>query len=417
MTFSLAFWSALSRLTYTSLIFAFAAISGGAHAAPNCLTLEQFGGRADGVTDNASAWSAALSTIGQQNACIQLGPGIYRTSAAVNISLSPSSAQAISIFGMGPRTTTLYFSNATDGLTIWMNSISNGLNLSGMTISTGQFGGRTGINIVSPCFGTGPGVGNFGSGPQRLIDNIDLRGFDSLSSGDGLGNHFWATGLQIVNASFFNIRSVTIRGQRNISAPWGGGGTGILITGSGANCPALIYNITGADIERHQYGIVYGNAVQGVTVSQSNFVLNVADISCPSTSSNLEQLTVASSQFNPIWSSIVIDCPLNNVLISGNLFFANGAVNSMLLGGSSSRYVISANSFVQPDKTPTANGVNVNGTAQAGIISGNMFFGLSTGVILGAGSRNFSVQSNIYPSTLNKIGNIGAGNVIGGGTP
>lgn len=376
----------------------------------SCVTLEQYGGSGDGITDNSSAWSAAFTAIASGNGCIQLGVGTYKSSTAVNVSLSSSTSQSISIVGMGPRTTIVYFPSATDGFYVWMPTITNGFNLSGMTIATGQAGSSTGINISSPCFGTGPGQGNFGTGPQRLIDNVDFRGYDSLSSGTGVGNQYWAKGLQIVNSSFFNIRSITSYGPQSAS------GTGIFISGSGANCPALVYNINNANIQRQQTGIEYGNAVQGLNIIQSNFVLNGTDIACPSSSANVLQLTVSASQFDTTGSSIVIGCSLNDVLIQGNLFFAQGAVNSVILSGGSGRFTITGNDFVQ-EGSGGGNGVNVLGTASNGIISGNTFFGLSTGVILGAGSRSFSVQANNYPSTTTKVGNAGSGNVIGGGTP
>lgn len=385
-------------------------VSDRANAAATCTTLEQFGGSGNGTTDNSSAWTAALSAIGTTNGCIQLGPGTYRSSTAVNITLSSTASQSISLFGMGPRTTTVYFPNATDGFVVSLPLITNGFNFSGMTIATGQTGGRIGLNITSPCFGTGPGTGNFGTGPQRLIDNVDFRGNDSLTSTNGLGNQYWSTGLQIINASFFNIRALTSYGPQSTA------GSGVVVTGSGANCGALIYNINGANIQRQQTGIQYGNAVQGVTVAQSNFVLNTTDISCPSTSSNLDQLTIASSQFDTTGTSISISCPLNDVIISGNLFFLQGMINSIVLSGSSGRYAITGNNFVQQGGG-SGNGINVFGAANAGIISGNLFSGLSTGVILGSSSQNFSVQANVYPSTTTKVGNAGTGNVVGGGTP
>jgi hypothetical protein len=408
----------LLLVALSTLLAAFG-FGGVAMAAP-CVTLEAYGGSGNGTTDNSAAWSSALAAIGTSNGCIQLGSGTYKSTTAVNISLSSTTSQSISITGAGPRTTVLYFPNATDGIVVAMPVPTNGLNIVGMTIATGQIGGRGGLVINSPCFGTAPGVANFGTGPQRLIDNVDFRGFDSLGSSTGLGAQYWGWGLIINNASFFNMRSITAYGPE-FAVPTGG--TGILIQGSGDNCASAIFNVSQGNFQRLATGVMYGNAVQGVNITQSNFTDNVTDFACPPTSKQVVQLTLSGNQFDNgrvtgSTGSVVIGCPLSDVMIAGNLFYAEGAINNIILSGSSYRYAISGNNFVQqPINSQRGNAINALGTVTHGIISGNQFSDYSTGVLLGSGASYFSVQGNNYTGTTTPVANLGTNNIIGGGTP
>lgn len=404
-----------------SVLFATFGFAGIAAAAP-CVTLEAFGGSGNGTTDNSAAWSSALAAIGTSNGCIQLGSGTYKSTTAVNISLSSTTNQSISITGAGPRTTVLYFPNATDGIVVAMQAATNGLSIVGMTIATGQTGGRTGLVINAPCSAkpTDPNKVNFGTGPQRLIDNVDFRGFDSLSSSEGLGNQFWGWGLIVNNPSLFNMRSITAYGP---SVPVASGATGLLIQGAENICASAIFNLSQANFQRLSTGVVYGNAVQGLNITQSNFVDNFTDVACPSTSTNVLQLTLSGNQFDNgrlagSGGSVVIGCPLSDVMITGNLFYAQGAVNSIILSGNSYRFAISGNNFVQqPFNSMIGNGINVFGSATHGIISGNQFNDFSTGILLGSGSSYFSVQGNNYTGTVTPVTNLGTNNVVGGGTP
>lgn len=402
-----------------SALLATFGFAGTAAAAP-CVTLEAFGGSGNGTTDNSAAWSSALAAIGTSNGCIQLGSGTYKSTTAVNISLSSTTNQSISITGAGPRTTVLYFPNATDGIVVGMQGAANGLNIVGMTIATGQTGGRAGLVINAKCSSDPSGKVNFGTGPQRLIDNVDFRGFDSLSSSTGLGSQYWGWGLIISNPSLFNMRSITAYGPETAVAA---GATGLLIQGTGNSCASAIFNVSQGNFQRLSTGVVYGNAAQGLNITQSNFVDNFTDVACPSTSTNVLQLTLSGNQFDNgrlagSGGSVVIGCSLSDVMITGNLFYAQGAVNSVILSGGSYRFAISGNNFVQqPFNSMIGNGVNIFGSATHGIISGNQFNDFSTGVLLGSGSSYFSVQGNNYTGTVTPVTNLGTNNVVGGGTP
>lgn len=389
-------------------------------AAAPCVTLEAFGGSGNGTTDNSAAWSSALAAIGTSNGCIQLGSGTYKSTTAVNISLSSTTNQSISITGADPRTTVLYFPSATDGIVITMQGAANGLNIVGMTIATGQTGGRGGLVINAQCSLDASGNLNFGTGPQRLIDNVDFRGFDSVSSSKGLGHQYWGWGLLINNPSLFNIRSITVYGPETAVAT---GATGLLVQGSGDGCASAIFNVSQGNFQRLSTGVTYGNAVQGLNITQSNFVDNFTDVACPPTSHGGVQLTLSGNQFDNgrlvgSTGSVVIGCAVSDVIITGNLFYAQGAVNSVILSGGSYRYAINGNNFVQnPVNSLMGNGVNVSGVATHGIISGNQFSDFSTGVLLGSGSSYFSVQGNNYTGTVTPVANLGTNNIIGGGTP
>lgn len=417
----LATFGDLRRLFLAMAILMSALVTVGEAQAAPCLTLEAYGGSGDGVTDNTAAWAAALSAIGTANGCIALGAGTYKSTTQVSVSMSAATAQSISINGAGPRTTVLYFPNPTDGLIISMPTPQNGVNLSNFSIATGQMGGRTALFINSPCFGgQSPGVANFGTGPQHLIDNVDLRGFDSLAASDGVGNQYWAYGIIINNASAFYMRAITMYGPRFPA------GTGILVQGSGPsgssdNCASAIFNVSQGNFQRLATAFQYGTAAQGVNIAQSNFVYNVTDIACPPTSKNNYQLTVSGSEFDnglftPNNGSIVLGCNLHDVMITGNLFYVQGATNSIILGGASSRFAITGNNFSQQG-AHSGNAINVLGAAIHGIISANNFDDLSTGVLLGSSATNWNVQSNQYNGVATPVTNLGSGNTIGGGTP
>jgi len=410
-----------ARVLALVMVMLSAAFWGGKAQAAQCVTLEAYGGSGNGTTDNSVAWSAALAAIGTSNGCVQLGAGTYMSSTQVTVSTSAATAQSITISGVGPRTTILYFPNATGGLVINMPTPQNGVHVSGITLATGQVGGQVGLFINSPCFGgQSPGVANFGTGPQHLIDNVDFRGFDSLSTSNGLGNDYWDYGIIINNASAFNMRAITMYGPNTPA------GTGILVQGAGANgtsdnCASAIFNISQGNFQRLGTAFLYGTAAQGVNITQSNFVYNRVDIACPPTSKNNYQLTVTGSEFDNGWftpnnGSIVIGCSLHDVMINGNLFYIQGATNSVILSGSSARFVITGNDFSQQGTTHVGNGVNVLGIAVHGMISGNSFDDLSTGVLLGSGSNSFNVQGNSYTNVSTPVTNQGTNNTVGGGS-
>jgi hypothetical protein len=87
-----------------------------------------------------------------------------------------------------------------------------------------------------------------------------------------------------------------------------------------ADDPSVVYNVSGATFNYLAKGIFYDQQVQGLTVSQSNFVGDEYGIYVPAGLSGLDQLTVQGSQFNCSSAGIYVGTYLSNTLFSANLF-------------------------------------------------------------------------------------------------
>jgi hypothetical protein len=159
--------------------------------------------------------------------------------------------------------------------------------------------------------------------------------------------------------------------------------------------------------------------VEGLTVSQSNFVGDDYGIYVPAKISGLDQLTVVGSQFNCATGGIYVGSSLSNTLFSSNLFIVPNTGTGIHL---QQAYLYSAtgNSFNvgSPAKGSIYPiGIEVGRTAGGGTITGNLFDNMVAAIILDRASTGANVQSNEYSNDSTMVKNLGTDNTVGGGSP
>jgi hypothetical protein len=185
-------------------------------------------------------------------------------------------------------------------------------------------------------------------------------------------------------------------------------GVGVVLLGS-AGDPSVVYNVTGATFNYLSKGIVYDRQVEGLTVSQSNFVGDDYGIYVPSGLSGLDQLTVLGNQFNCATGGIYVGSYLPNTLFSGNLFIVPNTGTGIRLDQA---YLYSAvgNSFNIGSSEKAASypvGISVGSTAGGGTITGNLFDNMVTAIVLERNSTGANVQSNEYSNDSTMVKNLG----------
>ncbi|KAE8757322.1 hypothetical protein FSO04_24180 [Paraburkholderia madseniana] len=360
-------------------------------AIPNIL---DFGGDNTGVSDNAVAFAAALAASPTDQAAIMFPPGTYAFASGISFTL-PNNSSEVSIFGCGSENTKLVWA-AGGGLTINFKNPSNSAHIRGLTLLTGTTATGNGLNFVQSS-----AVANPANSALSDITDVTIRGSDAYA-----GSKYWANGINLTSVSNVNFNGVTIVGTSTFL------GRGLIVSGSASAIP-VVFNFNGCTFNYLNVGAEYGAYSQGVTFNQCNFT--AANTGILTSGSNLAQLTVTGCQFNcnNVGINEAINVPGSQIV--GNLFIVpNTALGINLPAGG--MYSVSANNF-QGLSTANTNGIVVNNSTAAGIVTGNTFLGLTTGVNLQASCTNANVQSNAYTGCTNKVVNSGgASNTVGGGS-
>jgi nitrous oxidase accessory protein NosD len=219
----------------------------------------------------------------------------------------------------------------------------------------------------------------------------------------------------IVGVSNVNMTGLVVSGPGGEA--YASHGLGVVLEGS-VDDPAVVFNIGGATFNYLLKGVVYGNQVQGVTVSQSNFVGASYGIFIAPGLSGLDQLAVIGSQFNCALAGVYVGSYTSDTLFSSNLFIVPNTGTGMLL---EQAYLYSAvgNAFSGSPSFTASHpiGIEVGATVGGGTITGNVFDSMAVAVALEKGSTGANVQSNEYSNDPITVRNLGSGNRVGGGSP
>lgn len=445
----------------------------------SCTPIQQYGGAGDGVTDNTSAYNAFFTALSGANGCLAFPPGTYVFSAKNTKSLG--STQTVSFVGSGITTTTISFPTSTTGgfEFDYSSDLHNSVNFYGMTISSSQAGGGTGILLSNVNAETA-----FANAPPNIFRDLLFTGNDGP-----FGLHYWTNGVSEVSVSqihFDNVtnsainlgngvslQSNTITGTTNNSTANGNNtlhfastpagikvgmfvydtttpavgvyfvqsttsNTVVLTTniangpvGNGDSIvfqnPAVSYYFSECNFVNDLSGIVYGSGVQGVVVNGSNFE-GVGGIFVNTGEVGLDGLWVTASQFATTKWGITIASGLTDTAIIGSTFGTfdtAGLYPTILIQANTIPPTITGNTFFS-ESGGTNIGVDIGGGgSSAGIITGNIFRFLSTAIFLANTSSNINVQSNAYgPFVGTKVTNNGGAacpadathNCVGGGS-
>jgi hypothetical protein len=376
----------------------------GASAAPApCPNIEAYGGSPRSA-DNSAALRAALAAAAP-SLCASIPPGRFVFAAPVIVRLRPGAGSA-TLTGAGADVTELTWPGG-GGLAFSFVGPDNSVHIRDLALTTATVGQGTAL-VLDLAAGQG---GSPADNALSDIAGVTIRGADGYAVTD-----YWQTGIALRGVSNVNLTGL------NVTGPGGAGyashGQGLLIAGAAAT-PSVVFNVSGASFDYLQKGIVYGDYVQGLTVTQSNFTGDTYGIFVPANLQNLDQLAVSDSQFNCALAGVSVASYLSDTLFSSNLFIVPNTGVGISLAAA---YIYSAvgNAFNDGSARNTAThpiGIEIGPSSGGGSITGNLFNSMTTAILLDAGSSGANVQSNDYAGNTANVKDEGQGNKIGGGSP
>jgi hypothetical protein len=379
-----------------------AASTGFVAAHSPCPSILDFGGNKSGTVDNSSAFTAALSASPTGRVCVYFPAGKYLFSSTINYTF-PNNTSSITIVGAGSDVTELTFTLAGfPGIAVNYLGPLNSAHIRDMSITSQNAGGGTaGIYLNQ----TQTTIANPANTALTDITNVTIRGSDGYE-----GTNYFSEGVLVNSVSNINFINDFFAGGSSVQ------GVGVQL-GASSTALGVVYNFFGVTFDGYGNGIYYGAYIQGVSVMSSNF-LDVNGIVAPGGNlPGLDQLYVGGSQFNCISNGILLQSPMNAVMLIGNFFLVpSNGVGIQLQNYS--QFSILGNTF-NPAVLPITNATSIvigPYTASAGIISGNQSYKMTLAVNLQSGSQFVNVQSNSYSGNTTNVLNNGTNNTVGGGS-
>ena len=310
------------------------------------------------IADNTGATDVSAALLGGINAAIgaktplYIPGGTYKVSSRITYTF-PDATSQLTIIGDGQERTFLNWPSGAGGIQITFNAPTNSVALQGMTLTTGTTNGGDAIQLLQ----TATNLPAPGQSPQSTISKITVRGADGFAKTDYWTNCFHITGVSVINGDSLNCDG-------------SGAGTGVTVDGGSASLFPVIYNFSKLNFNALTFGMSLGNYVQGVTVTQSNFISVGVGIDWNSPTFT-DQLNVSDSSFN--FTSIGIRSQAADVFIHHNLFYenANAAIGVELVA--SRRFTVDHNAFVNTGTFTTTAGDRVDQETNGGIITNNTY--------------------------------------------
>jgi hypothetical protein len=384
----------------------------------SCPNVMAYGADPTGAADNAAAWGAILAAQAT-NPCVYFPRGKYKFLSALTYTF-PADRQAIVIKGDAPDVTELTWPNAVGtGLLINLPGLTDHVHVRDLTFSTGTNNADTGIKLVQQ---TAAGTPTASGEIQSDFTNLIFRSSEGVWGETGAATtHVWQNGIITQDVSFVLFNNVeawgpstqlTITGYASLT----NSGAGITVVGTHPTGPLpVVFNFTNCNFQWLSNGILIGNLVQGITISQSNFTGNYTGIGVPPGETGLDELTVANgNQLNNIYNLNILST-VPNLIVSGNgPFIQEGAVSAVGIYYPVPSYLttITGNTFNAGVSPVGTKGIVLNGSGSADVapatIIGNAFVNQATAITLGAGSSGTVVSDNIYPNTSIKVVNNGS---------
>lgn len=387
----------------------------GTWAVPSfCPSILNYGGDNTDTNANGTAFTNAIAASPSGQACVTFPAGTYKFTSQFSYTL-PSSTSSLTIIGAGSNVTRLHWPSGSGGLAITMpGGLQNSVHISGLSFLTGAAAGGNGLYLFN-----GTNASAAVPGTTSTLNDLYFGGADGYNLTD-----YWTTALTIDSWSNVNLDNITtVSSTTSSSSGYNTVGTGIWIkshSGSSAPPPGVQYNITNSQLGPIGTALSYGDYVQGVSVSSSNFTGDNYGIYVATGLHNLVQLAVSTSQFNCLTADIDTITAMDALTVTNNLFYVRALSTAAALNlPSYSNSVIVGNAFEPSGGAGTGFygihfGTTVAGAAAS--VVGNMIRGMTDGILLDAGSGGVNVQSNAYASNGTNVVNNGTGNTIGGGS-
>jgi hypothetical protein len=379
----------------------------------NCQNIIDFGGDSTNTNDNSSAFArAAAAGITSGQVCVYFPPGNYAFSSQLVYSLA--SNNSITIEGAGASVTNLVWTGG-GGMKINTANNVNSVHLKDFSVTTGS------VNVGVGIFLNGTGSSGNAQANLSTIDNVLVQGSGFIAT------NYWSIGIEINNISNVNLKGVTVVGA---NAAYQTNGTGVYLVGASNASQTVQVNLIGCVLQYVGVGLNYGSNVEGVTVTATNFTGDANGIDITAAAGTTSGLSVTMSQFNSNVNAILNPNGIDGLFIVGNYFeipYNGGATVTGINLGKQSSAVINGNVFERISSSATGtNGIVIAGPSTLpGMITGNTFESLGTGIWLQSTSDFVNVQSNAYQGNGTNVLNSSAAacppttsaNCVGGGSP
>lgn len=369
-----------------------------------------YGGDPTGTnfSDTAFANAIAAATARNPNLIAILFPvGHFKFSAQLSVTL-PNAVASFSLTGVDTDITILDWPNG-NGLAVTLVTGINSVHVRNCSFVSGTANPSTSPGLfLNQTEATDAGSVTTNSD----IQNVTFRGNDGYAVAN-----YWGTaavsifGMQSVDFINCNFVGPTVAG-------YNGPGNGVVLQGT-ALLPPVIFNFIGCNFQYLNNSIYYGDYVQGVTVTNSNFNGVLYGIVSSATTNDKSELIVSCSQFNMRGAAVFCQSLIPVMTFANNFVFINFSsigVAQTVAG----LFTITGNCFTAGvSMTSSTVGVQITATSSSwpGVITGNCFLNImGTAVVLGASSTGVNLQSNAYHGNGSNLNNTGSGNTIGGGS-
>ena len=365
------------------------------------LNILDYGGVADGATNNDAAIAAAWAALPAKGGCIYFPSGEYVFSSPFAKTM-PDSHFAVWIRGDGVATE-LRWPNASGGIQITGTTSGgvshNVVHITDLMITTSQAGGGNAIKLIE---------GGSVNTPGSVIRDVVIQGDDY---NQGSGSNYWTVDIHIHAWEAIVLDRVQANGKW-IDPLTSALGTGIIIEGDAATSRyTQSIKMINCNIGYHSYGIVLGSYWQGVLISQCNFGANQGIFVPAAQTGTLVQINVSNSIFYVAHDAIEFNTNVIQAQISYNNIIQTEATGAGgLIFNGSSQPIAMGNCIV---KFGTQTGTGIVSNADNGVFIGNIIVGFTTGVFLGASSTGAVCVLNRYPSTATKTADASGANSIG----
>jgi hypothetical protein len=368
------------------------------------LNILDFGGDNTGVSDNAAALNAALSSALQftGRVVVYFPPGKYIFNSTITYTF-PNAGAHVSIFGAGTDITELCWPAASIGLQFNFLGSFNGVFIKDLSLTCGTTGSATAIYLNQ----TATSIPNPANSSLNQFTNLMFRGSDGY-----LVTFGWGKGVDSFAVSFLDFINCTWVGSLT------GNGLGIDLHGLNSGCQGVGANLVNCNFNYLAVGINYREWWQGLSCNQTGFTGGGVGISSPSNPGGTDSLICTGCAFNTTIAGLQTTSPVANLQLVGNLFFSlgNNTVGVNLTNYSS--FTCVGNIFQGSGGVSGQVGIGCGTLVgpSGGTVVGNNFFQLGTAVVCSATSTLINVQSNAYNGNSTNVNNSGVGNTIGGGS-
>jgi Pectate lyase superfamily protein/Right handed beta helix region len=392
--------------------------------APFYVDVTSFGYKADGLTtsadNNVIAVNNAIASLPVTGGAIYFPPGIGILNATITFNY-PARNFSLTFIGAGADASIVQF-NGCNGFAMTGNSNLNYIHFANLAITTDNSTGTyTGVRLTNLVQGGYLGSSDFNS--------VNFRGSDNA-----FGN-YWVTCIAVAGWSNINFIGCNFNGRS--SGRFTALGTGVDLQGYplGGFKFGIVYNFSCCHFQQLGFAITYGNYIQGVTVSQCNFVNGVFGINVQQnttlTGDGPAQLAVIGCNFNVWADQIYIACAFSTINIANNSFYIPPSHHGIVFANFNPSYnyggdgiSITGNAFYGQDPHSLADdgrhdnicgsGITCSSPAVA-IIVANTFKSLLIGMNLNGSTQSVTHTNKFIGTTTPYLTQ--SGNQIGLATP